>query len=739
MKPSHAMRVLLLLAMQTIGHSTPAFQDSQDEEQTMTSSFRAPAESETETLTQTFQLNRKLREENLVPDFMQEDTEEPVRPCAIDDDMTPEEAAIDDGVPSLEPDPLARIAFQHYEFPIVFYVIHDGNKHKPPLSILEDQLDVMNQAFSNGHGNCPPGKGDTGIQFKIHDVQYVDNADWTKNCLNRQTAIRNAHWMDSKKYINIYVCQMGSYLGLAKYPWAHSEGSRSQSMFISTRSLPGFQPQYESCDYSCRYNEGKTCVHEMGHYLGLYHTFNQNKCSASSSDGDKVSDTPPQSKAGTGCSSDSCTFDNLDDPNWSYMDYSNDNCMTCFSPGQTTRMRSMIERYRSNLVTNSMPCGLVTCGSGLKWDGECNGACVTCPQGQYKIGSDSRVECDTHEVTSCPPGQYMNNRLSTTSMQECRNCPTGTYKSGTSNADIFSCLPHPVSECGPGFRMENKGSSTEAQECVGCASGTYKSGTDSSTSCLQHSVTLCDPGAYLANFGSTVTAQTCTPCPSGTYKTGTNADTSCLLETVTECGPGTYLINVGDSTRAQRCTSCDDGSYKTGTNAATSCVAHTVQSCSPGKYLANKLSKDAAQTCQECPDGTYQEEESSNATSCDVHSVAECGPNYFLQNKDSKIIAQACEPCPTGTVKNGTNSITTCVNHTTSQSVSNDSSPCTLAMVLNMTDISCESCNSNSTGIAVRSGLCSACMEVFRTGNEAEDMGICYMMRGRRNTGYRIL
>lgn len=73
------------------------------------------------------------------------------------------------------------------------------------------------------------------------------------------------------------------------------------------------------------YDEGKTVVHEVGHWFGLLHTFQDNTCMPGDS-GDYCDDTPQESQATSGCPAgkDSCpTIEGLDPIN-NYMDYSTD-------------------------------------------------------------------------------------------------------------------------------------------------------------------------------------------------------------------------------------------------------------------------------------------------------------------------------------------------------------------------------------------------------------------------------
>ena len=77
------------------------------------------------------------------------------------------------------------------------------------------------------------------------------------------------------------------------------------------------------------YQEGKTAVHEVGHWFGLLHTFQDNTC-ASGDPGDYVDDTPQESISTDGCPpldgivKDSCPGNGGQDPVHNYMDYSND-------------------------------------------------------------------------------------------------------------------------------------------------------------------------------------------------------------------------------------------------------------------------------------------------------------------------------------------------------------------------------------------------------------------------------
>jgi hypothetical protein len=194
---------------------------------------------------------------------------------------------------------------------------------------IADQIAVLNTTFA---GQESGDAADTGFTFTLAGVDRFYNDTWHRDGASKK--YRSQTRQGGANALNMWLVDF-NYLGIAQFPWDYAKNSGTDGVRVHYGSLPGGPIP--------NYNLGETATHEVGHWLGLYHTF-QGGCTELN---DEVADTPAQSSPTTGCPEgrDSCDLPGLD-PIENYMDYSYDSCYTEFSPGQSSRMADMWAAYR---------------------------------------------------------------------------------------------------------------------------------------------------------------------------------------------------------------------------------------------------------------------------------------------------------------------------------------------------------------------------------------------------------
>lgn len=245
--------------------------------------------------------------------------------------------------------------------PVVVHILYNNFAENLTSNQIQSQIDALNRDFNKQNTDViyTPSvyKGlvaDCNIHFALanRDIDgnevdgivrlYTANKSWN-NFDDIKTPLKggSAAW-NASQYLNIWVGNLGGKaIGVSSFPGMKKEFDGivvDYTAFGTTGNL------------SSKFNDGRTCVHEVGHWLNLYHVSGDMPCG-----NDFVADTPPQKtehySKPTFPQYSTCNGIATIDMTMNYMTYVDDDHMYMFTNGQKKRMWALFDKggFRESL------------------------------------------------------------------------------------------------------------------------------------------------------------------------------------------------------------------------------------------------------------------------------------------------------------------------------------------------------------------------------------------------------
>jgi len=240
-----------------------------------------------------------------------------------------------------------RIEQTIIKIPVVVHILYHTPEEKVSDEKVAIQIDALNKYFRRRNTdttNTPAYfralAADCEIEFQlaVSDPRrrstsgiirkYTPITKWKADDMVKFSASMGDDAWDAKSYLNIWVCNLDKFAGYATMPGGEDS---KDGLVISYNAFGG--------SGTSGYDQGKTAVHEIGHWLNLKHIWGDEYCGD-----DGVDDTPKQASYTIGCPNTvriTCGNGPYGDMYMNYMDLTNDICINMFTEGQKARMRAL--------------------------------------------------------------------------------------------------------------------------------------------------------------------------------------------------------------------------------------------------------------------------------------------------------------------------------------------------------------------------------------------------------------
>lgn len=334
-----------------------------------------------------------------LPVLLQAQNSSPILHCAYENQGEEKERIFEEWIQEKQAETHLGIRNEELKtIPVIFHIIHYGEEVGQGTNLSSEQIkaqlnqvnnDLRRKEGTSGY-NTHDFSEDMNIQLapalisetyepleeaginRINAIErgFTTTADGFSRSFIKDTILPHTQW-NPETYFNVWIIDISSsILGFAEFPTvselpdltetriAERDGVVLHYKTVGSTVAPNPQAIGNSFE---PHSYGRTLTHELGHWLGLRHTWGEGGCNSD----DYCTDTPNSSGANYGCPSQaySCSsFDLIEN----YMDYTNDLCKNTFTKQQIHRAKTVLTNAprRASLLYSKKSTPPVSAGMG---------------------------------------------------------------------------------------------------------------------------------------------------------------------------------------------------------------------------------------------------------------------------------------------------------------------------------------------------------------------------------------